>query len=68
MWAILDNLNFVSTEEHEPCTQDNPKKMNPNELAYYFRDALQFTISGGCVEVKISSCLVASCLGIPIFP
>ena len=67
MSAILDNLNFVSTEEHEPCTQDNPKKMNPNELAYYFRDALQFTISGGCVEVKISSCLVAQLCWHPYF-
>ncbi len=58
MSAILENLNFLSTVEKEPCTQDNPKKMNPNELTHYFRDALQFSISGGSVEVKISSGLI----------
>ena len=55
--VILDNLNVFRTEEQEPCTQDNPKKMNPNELTHYFRDALQFSTSGGSVEVKISSAL-----------
>lgn len=55
----LGNFIFPLTDEKPSCTQDNLKKMNPNDLAYYLREALLFSVSGGIVEVKISSKLLA---------